>query len=338
VADRTVLRQAILDDAGTADDIADLIEDYAILFGRHPDWLRVYSGGLTTIGRELVDLLTVSKRLMNLRTYGRIDHFLAGLATTEQVNATLFEILIGDWLTTREVHRGLIFEPAVSKGNSIKHPEFLWSTSQGDLYVECKTASSFLTAKTRSLGRLMKSAGDAYEQSDWPDNSRVDITIERAALNGCDRRIAAVLRQLAQVEMGTSIKNGEVVAMLSSRGQDLMKRRGYLINSLITVGQTPTLLGPTSSHLTIALPIRKAADRQLRSLIKEARRQLPDDGYSAIIVEASQRSVDTFLDAARQLVGQPEYKATPILGIFDGQRLHITSRSDSPFDGDFLQG
>jgi hypothetical protein len=121
---------------------------------------------------------------------------------------------------------------------------------------------------------------------------------------------------------------------LSPRDAVPPKRKGYLVKGCIKVGQRPTKVDITSSYLTVALPILKAADRQLRKLIKEARQQLPDDRLSAIIIEASQQSADVFLDSARQLISQPEYQNTPLLGIADGQTLHTVCRNDSPIDGD----
>ncbi len=333
-ADREYLRQLLAATPDIPSELADVVDAHASLF-TDDDWRAVHSGGLSFRGQSIVSLLQNTQRLLNLSRFGDVDHFLTAMRVPHQLSATMFEVIIADWLTSRSIHRKIVFEPAVVTKSSVKHPEMLWSTPLGDLHVECKLASPYLTKRAAQLGRLATVAKDEYERPGhaWPSGSRVDLLIAVAALNGCEKRIQSVIQQLAGASVGAIAENGEVSGTVVLRESNPAMPHGHLRQEIIEVGPVATKLDVHSSYLSLGIPLRKAVDNQLRALLRAARRQLPPEGRGAIMIDIPAEFLGILLESTKELVAQSAYARTPFIGLFDGQQLHCIWRSDSPFDG-----
>jgi hypothetical protein len=164
-----------------------LIEDYLGWF-KAPEWRTVYGGGMISgprpkgnnsmHGSSIDQMLATTVRLRWLQGYQGFDRLIAGLNNPSQISAAVFEIESAAWCATRLHTTALVFSPDVIKREKVKHPDFLWETSVGTLYCECKQASAWQRSESRLLSTISADLNDAMGDAEtWPTSVRIEVLI-----------------------------------------------------------------------------------------------------------------------------------------------------------------
>ncbi|MEP6636784.1 MAG: hypothetical protein ABJB97_08670 [Acidobacteriota bacterium] len=147
VDDRRVLAAAAIGDPILRRLIADHLDDYCTYLSDER-WHRVNAGIVNVaagekhhVAFEIADLLMLVGAMKNLKDFDGFATVLKGFQNPTQIESAVFEIRAADWCRSRRVSLGLIFAPEVLVKGRVKRPEFLWRTTQGDCYCECKKSN-----------------------------------------------------------------------------------------------------------------------------------------------------------------------------------------------------
>lgn len=195
------------------------------------------------------------------------------------------------WCTRRVLHRGLEFSPTLHRSNGIKYPDFLWDTGPGVLYCECKKAETFMRREAVRLNALCAAATDALgDLETWPSNVRLDIVLTPPIVN----KTEAALRRVVK-DMAVRVRGGELVANVVESGftacvssgadQPPVVRDALRVFNVRVGSEKAVLLDVTSAYVSLAVPANQARARALKSLLREARTQLPEDGPGAVFLD-----------------------------------------------------
>jgi hypothetical protein len=191
-----------------------LIEDYFGWF-KAPEWRTVYGGGMISgpqpkrnnsmHGSSIDQMLATTVRLRWLQGYQGFDRLIAGLNNPSQISATVFEIESAAWCATRLHTTALVFSPDVINREKVKHPDFLWETSVGTLYCECKQASAWQRSESRLLSTISADLNDAMGDAEtWPTSVRIEVLINGLFRAGAKDQLKTVVRgQATEVRRGS---------------------------------------------------------------------------------------------------------------------------------------
>ena len=186
--------------------LTDNLEDYVRLF-KEPDFLTLYQGGLLSIqgpnnvqfGLHFESLLGITDLLTRLEQYAGFQSLIEGFRNPTQIIATLFEVPGAAWCASRKLNQSLEFSPKVPVGGSIKRPEFLWHTTLGDLYCECKQENSVDNKATKRVQKLFEVMGKAYDvNGPWDESFRLDLIVGHPARDGTNQIIEQLVREAAK--------------------------------------------------------------------------------------------------------------------------------------------
>lgn len=317
----------------------DHLNDYLRYF-EEPAWSQTFLGAhiLAPGGRggwELRDLLDCARRLRNLAGLPGFEGLLAGLRNPTQVHATMFEIETADWCLSRSVTQGMEFGVHVAAPGGTRKPEFLWHTTLGDLFVECKQAALFESALRARVDRFTEVVRTAIGGPESvPEDLRLDVFVRLPARNRIDSRIAWVVNDaLDRAALGKAASYQEVTATLRARSVDLDRPYGT-VRSFLAAPNT-SLLHATSAYSSLVVEAQPHYERVAATLIRRARDQLPRDGIGAIFV----RTLPTMRAIARAsaFLAQPEYERTPWISLVSSGFGVPMWRPHQPFDNRLLE-
>jgi hypothetical protein len=192
------------------------------------------------------------------------------------------------------VHEELAFSPEVIKATGPKYPEFLWRTSLGVLHCECKEANQWERGETKRLRSLMDVASDALDQQGaWPDDLRLDILIDGGLGPNPEARLASLVSGVGAMVQGGKTpapqEDGAFRATVRPRAEEPERPPDSQITGRVVVGTEPTLVAPQNSSLTVTRSLAGTRRKLVTELVKEAKRQLPDEGPGAVFVEMGRR-------------------------------------------------
>lgn len=311
-------------------------------FFPNPALQTVYSGGFVSFhnrGYLITDLVEVAMALDSMSSFGGFDRLLAGFRNERQFHSTIYEAKIAHWCQTRRLSRRLEFSPLIQTSRGPKRPDFLWTTQRGQIYVECKQAD---TVESRSLKRtnsLLQTIQETYDSlTGWNDSLRLDLFISPAALNGVELRLRRVVLKLHQDQQADrSIRDGEVLGTLRRRDELPEPLEEVITSYRMVVGPEPTRLARENSHLSLALSVERSRQLTVARLVRDARKQLPDQGrgVGAVFVDMGREVAAG--KKIQQLIGTPSYERTPLIGISVMQTpVQLHWRTGQPFDNDLF--
>lgn len=214
-------------------------------------------------------------------------------------------------------------------------PEFLWHTTLGDLFVECKQAALFESALRARVDRFTEVVRTAIGGAESvPEDLRLDVFVRLPARNGIDLRIArAVKDALDRAALGEAASYEEVTATLRARAVDLDRPYGT-VRSFLPAPNT-SLIHATSAYSSLVVEAEPYYERVAATLIRRARDQLPRDGIGAVFV----RTLHTMRAIARAnaLLAQTAYERTPWISLVSSGISVPMWRPDQPFDNRLLE-
>ena len=342
ITDQKILR----DSASGMPKLLSLIEEeldlYLTIFPEQW-WRKIYSGGMLVIGEhskhqqgyDIQIMLETTKSLRILEKYSGFEKLILGFRNPSQVTATMFEVEVAAWCATRKITKSIEFSPEVKVNGHTKHPEFLWNTEIGSLYVECKSGISIENKSNKLASRLSKALDEAYKiNGPWSQDYCLDLSINRPVTNQTEERIRDVVSRASEaLRLGithNSFENKEVKAMLRKREELPPFEPETIRTSMIKVGTAPTLISPENAHTTFAMSVSRSRTHATRKLINEAKTQLPKGYPSAIFIRlggslSAQKKVE-------QLLILSEYVDIPWIGICSPTGLKAVWRNEQPFD------
>ncbi len=325
------------------------LEDYVRLF-KWPDFHNLYQGGLLSIqgpnnvqfGFHFESLLEITGLLTRLERFPGFPALIEGFRNPTQVKATIFEVQVAAWCESRKVCRSIEFSPEVQIGDGIKRPEFLWQTTLGDIYCECKQENSIDSHAHRRMKTLFDVIGKAYEENAPKDKTtRLDVIIQHPAPNGTEKIIWRLVRDAAlRHEAGTwggEIVDQVVTVRMATESDDMPDIIGCMQyqNKVLEGGPEPAL--STKARYTLTMSVMEHRLRQLAKLVRDARTQLPPNKSGAIFIDIGGSQV--FVDKLNELIAQPEYANIAWVSLWEGgQALKAVIRHGQPCDARLAEG
>lgn len=326
------------------------LDDYLSLFPE-ASWRLVHYDGsvvVNTGGRGRFHLaigqaLCLTKTLRSLGQYRGFESLLRGFRNPSQFFATLFEVSVAEWCSSRLLTIDLEFSPPILVKGATKRPDLLWHTALGSLYVECKRSTDFEHKFSKRLNRLHQALESEYgKHASWNNALRLDITIVRAAKNGVEHRLAnavawAAGNQGAPDPESLRFEQGEVVALIRDRIRDpAIAATGGPGNILcvasVTVGATP--VGLNDAHVRIQMDVGPHRANAAVKLIRDARTQLPTTSKGAIFLQIGGGEIVTRRISA--LMAAAPFRYVPWIATWDDQEVRAAWRNYQPFDGRLL--
>lgn len=291
--------------------------------------VRVSVGEKRTHGFRLSHLLEVTRWLAWFKDCEGFDRLVEQFGNASQIESTAFEVEMAAWCATRTAHMELAFSPQVATPSGVKRPDMRWVTAQGQLYVECKMASTFESNLRRSLTHLESEADRLYKRhSTWRDDLRLDIVVARRTREFAVWLPDAIARAAAADEPGlVSAIEGASIALLP-RDAPSPRIGEAVTGGLARVGSTATRLD-LATYIRVTLSASSARAGTAARLVKEARRQVPPDGLGLIFIGLG--STPAAVARVSSLIRASEYSHIPFVAISASGGLVATWRSD--FDG-----
>jgi hypothetical protein len=288
---------------------------------------------------DIMTLLRLTHALKNLRNHQGFDKLIAGFRNLPQVLSTCFEVTAADFCATRAISNDIEFAPPVLIKGKFKHPEFLWRTTLGNLYVECKRGAMFEHKLGKKINRLRAVAFKAIMEAGLLTTSkRLDILVSTMT-NHTERRLKEAIKRVSAADSGgvatTPVDNEEVHIEYRERGDPIPN-----ILDSITATTSPVPAGATSFKaqdapffitMSTILHWKQAAG----ALLREANQQLPPDCAGAVFLKIG--SPQQSLDRISSLFRLAEYvhiawvAAVSNIGEFP-KGIWGTWRGGQPFD------
>lgn len=313
-----------------------------------PEWRVVYSGGMmagpepagqhSRMGSSLGRLLQLTSKLEVLQEFAGFERLISGLDNPSQVSATMFEIEVAAWCASRRCHVDLTFSPSVTKFSGIKYPDFLWRTALGDLYCECKQLNMWQRAETRRASTLMSLVAGAMGDPElWPRDVRMEVLIGGRFRGDSQERLKAIVGQQANDArrgiLPAQFEGDTFTVTIRDRSEDPLQIPDSVTVYQVQVGPVPVRLNHfQGAHLIVTKSIGLARARALRDFLKEAKRQLPDNGPGGIFVEMPD-GIDIATQKLQEMLAQDAHRAVAWASIWNaGGPLRAVWRSGQPFD------
>lgn len=320
------------------------LEDYVRLF-KWPDFHTLYQGGMLSIqgpnkgqfAFHFESLLEITGLLTRLEQFPGFQSLMEGFRNPTQISATLFEVQVAAWCAARRVRQSIEFSPEVQVGGRIKRPEFLWHTSLGDIYCECKQENSVDNKASRRIMKLFEILGKAYKDSGpWDETNRLDMIVGHPARDGTNQIITRLVQEAASRQRANAwqgdIVDGVVTLKMSKRTDSLPNIAGCLQihHKELKAGHPEPALS-TNAIFTLTMSVMGHRLKQLVELIRDARTQLPPDKQGAIFIDIGGSQV--YVDKLNELIIQPEYANIAWISLWErGQPLKGVIRGGQPLD------
>jgi hypothetical protein len=342
--DRLELTRAAASDPEMLELIAESLDEFLLLF---PSELRtVYSGGMVSVaqhGFELKKLLQVTRMLQRLTAFPGSATLVAQLRNPTQLRATIFEVEAATWCLARTVTKpdAVEFSPAVEVRGAIKRPDFLWRTTLGDAYCECKQAQEFEGKLRSRVNRLFDCVHESWTAlQPWPEGKRVDLLIRRTAGTGViERELRDALASLH--ESGNECCALErVEATLAAKSELCVYDQptdSIKMGSVTVPAMRAIQVADSTSNFTLTMRIGRHRERKLANLVRDARRQLPATAPGLIFVELG--GVAAASSKLQELLTAREYFNTPWASLWKGGVFQMAVwRQGQPFDDRLIVG
>lgn len=287
--------------------------------------------------------MTLTQTLLRLEQVPGFPELLEQFGNASQIGSSIFEARAAGWCMERRVARSLEFFPTIqTRRSSRARPDFLWHTSVGDLYCECKVGE-ILKARARTrLERVFGLLIQSYNRyTTWHEELRLDVRLNGTSTNVSTRELDAVVDEAWDAASGTggtqwSCVRENIEARFSPRAKPFEQSRDELVMGSTSVGTEPVSVLP-AGYLTLAMPLGGFRQRMITRLIGQARRQLPEEGSKgAVFIELS--STGGCRAKLESLLAQDEYSRTPWISLWRrGTLVSATYRENQPFDGVLLE-
>ena len=338
--DARILRHVVSAIPDLAVAVQDNLEDYLRLFPEHY-WRTLYDGPVVAVpvgpqqlvAYELAYLLQVVGWYKSLLSWEKATDIIGQLRNPPQIPSTFFEIETAAWCSARASTRSMEFFPEVSRNGRVTRPDYMWRTTAGDIYCECKRSSDFEDRFRRRLNSISTFLDRAVTPV-IPDGLRLDFAVERTS--GAEDSLQRLLHNVErQGEPGSHFVDGHVSVTVATRGSaappnDAMSYR----TSTVPVSTSFVRAGPEGATHTLQVRATGYWQTVTTRLIRDARTQLPNDECGAVMVSLpSVAAAEAAKQKAEALIAQPAYVNTPWIALWAQGGATAVWRNNQPFDG-----
>jgi hypothetical protein len=335
-ADVQYLRQAAYAIPELSQALDEHLGGYLSLF-QEPHWRLVYDGPTVVfpMGQkrqgmyQLVLLLDVVKWYKSVSAFVGAAEILDQLRNPAQIPSTFFEIEVAALCASCAVTRDISFFPKVDCGNGrITRPDFLWKTTLGDLYCECKRSSDLEDQFQERADRLSAFVEDQLCPIPSSDH-RWDFVVARTG--GSEQSIRKLVQTaLANPNAAVPWIDGNVSLTINPRASAPPDGGGPMIRkSTVPASTRPVPLGPRGATYTLTVKAISYWQRVAMRLIRDARRQLPEAPGIVMISLPRASAAQAATEKIQSVIGQPAYVNTPWIGIWAQGGLTAVHRNGS---------
>jgi hypothetical protein len=315
------------------------LNDYLELLSE-PHWRRLYDGPTVIVPAkakhlwafEFSYLLDMVRQFKIIKRFEGSASLISSLKNTPQIASTFFEIETAAFCATRTATNSLIFSPEVNREGRIKRPDYLWKTTLGDLYCECKLATDFEDLFSQRIGEISLFIDDIVKRNLPPTGTRYDFVVSRTAQ--AEVSINRLMDQLSQLRLGSDIKHNFVALALVPRDAPPPS-----IGSVIRVSNVPANstdyvpLNPYGAASTVSYMSVSYWQQVSARLIRDARSQLPKDKPCAIMIGLPTENTALIANPkVESLIRSPEYRNTPWISIWAQGGVRLVFHNNQPFD------
>lgn len=321
-----------------AKELDDHLDLYMQIFPeRH--WRTIYDGLMIVIdignkqliGYEFPYLLDIARKYKFLEKFDVDKNLIQGLRNPPQISSTLFEIETAAFCATRTISQFIEFSPEVTRNGKIKRPDFLWKTSLGDIYCECKQAGIFENNFKSRMGTINAYLESRLKNFEIPKELRLDFEVERTGR--AENSINHILNELKIPVEGQQSQHNYVKLHVRSRSQDLEPTAASVKTSNITTSAGMNKASEQSAPSTLTVHSTRFWNTVCSKLISDARTQVPLDRPSAIFLGLSTEKVGkAVFPKVTELILQPSFGNTPCIVICAQGGMSLIARNGQPFN------
>lgn len=322
------------------------LENYLYFF-KDDSWRTLYAGGFIKVGKNIYNffyLLSISAILSKLKDHEGFDKLLTGFQNPSSISSTIFEITMAGWCNERKISRSFVFSPPVTIGNKIKYPEFLWETTIGKIYCECKSANIIGTNIQQRFNRLFDEVKKSYKKANvsWPAPHRVDIDITGSAKNKVEERINSAIQKLASLykqcsdSTGLKVQEGEVLVRFENKL--IQPNKTNVLSAYEVIVETsPTEISFSNARYSLWMDVGKHWELAAKGLFHKAKKQLPLEEPAMIFIQVPSK-IDTPINKITALLETGAH-TPPIywVGIVFPEELKTVWIKGQPFDHRILE-
>ncbi len=278
-----------------------------------PNILTVKTGGNTSSGILLPQLLEIGQAFIDLRSCTGFEEAVKGFTNPTQILDTLFEFKAAHYCFKLPQTQGLEFSPAVTVKRQ-KFPDFKFWGPFGTFTCECKSMHPSQHDYQKRINFIAKEMSQAIEAAKVPEQMRVDVHLEKGIVSGDLKKQLSSLVEPFQFRV-------------ASRGLDPAFSKYTWAQMSIKVQTTSTPIHWKSANFRFTVnTLRK--HRGVSKLIKDARTQLPGSEKCLIFLEVYDQ--ESAQEDALKFIENPHY--TNVLAIFtwgnDLKAHYLTANAD----------
>lgn len=312
------------------------------------EWCTVHDGGIVNVrtsekghrGFDLTELLQLVSAIKRLQEYHGFDELLSGFKNPTQIESTNFELRTADWCHHRAVSQNIEFAPRIKVRGRIKRPEFVWHTTLGSCFCECKSASFLQNAAHVRLSRMTQLLDRHFKSySNWDDQLRLDVTFGRGTTNYLHRQFPFIIdkakRALKESDpLAALICVDDITARFRPRTEEPPQNPDTIRMSLATVGPVSTELR-AATHLSVSMDLTGYRSEATARLVRDAKTQLPTDATGLVFLENVGHV--SAMRRLRTLLTYPNFERTPWVSLWSFSECRgAVWRNGQPLNGSLL--
>ncbi len=295
------------------------------------------AAGGSGYGSSIDRMLGLTVKIAALRLCEGFPSAVRKLKNPSEVSSALFAFQCAAWCAQQHTHRGVVFEPPVRR-KTTKYPDFLWETTMGAIFCECKSANAWERRETKRLQTACGIAARCPDAPNWPSHLRLDVRLGGYEGASLTTRLAVLAATIGEEVSGGSTRrvwtDGTIECLVRNSAEPIQPDSGWMQVSRMTVGPTPTnIMDSRAASVTVSQPLAGAHRRMVRDLIKQAKTQLPLDGPGAVFVETGSTATESIEQCVREVLENPANRAVVWTAICaDGSPQLIAWQNEQPFD------
>jgi len=256
-------------------------------FLNNPEWLvyqwgsfRPFDAGLSQLLLGLTEVVNLGIQLQALCDCENFESLLEGFLNPTQFQDTLFETKVAFFFYTLPSVYSLKFAQEYTIRGRIKRPEFVVSTNQGLLCVECKRPHLYAQKALLRLHRVADYFKSAISQQAWPRGLRLEVEITGPLRGNVTRLAFSIVEEaITEKRKGETICKGPFKYHALDRSEDFkLPSAPWHTDTMVLDQDIPVgLLDPNFTQLRVAdYNLDSKFKRSVGSRINEALRQLPE--------------------------------------------------------------
>lgn len=288
-----------------------------------------------SVGTNILALVELGQAFRAVQNSVGFEVFLRGFSNPTQFWDSVFEAKVALYFSKLPSVRNLRFSPSVQARGREKYPEFLLTTTVGDVLVECKRLHVTASRPYEKFQRNTKTVNDVMTAQNWPDDYCLEVEFlrsEREDFTRLTERLITTGIEVARQRGGGEFTIDCLRAIVRHRDQPFQldtQRPGAHMSTLKLPGNKAIQI--TDHRYTILRAFRgdigKRYLKLMRANISDARRQLPDNQPAIICIAGFPlKAAMQLLDPQLEIFDLPDN--IRLLMLWEGNQVKLYSRQE----------